>query len=296
MTSPRMSWTAIVALGAMAAACEGQPSTASRSPLPSEAGVGAVTFVGAGDIAGCAPNYGDEATAALIRDIDGTVFTLGDNVYKEGTAGQFTRCYDASWGLFKARTRPAPGNHDYLTEGAAGYFGYFGALAGPCCRGYYTYRLGSWRIYSLNSEMDRGPQLDWLKRHLAAHPARCVLAYWHWPLYSTGFIGSSTRMYGAYKALYRAGAELVLTGHDHNYQRFAPMDADGNLKAGGVREFVVGTGGAPNLSDFPNTAPNLEQRYTGWGVLKLTLSDGAYAWEFISVADGVVDSGSGTCH
>ena len=131
MTCPQRNWCAIVALGVMVSACE-EPSTASRAPSVTQSSVTPVTFVGAGDIAGCAPNYGDEATAALIRDIDGTVFTLGDNVYKEGTTGQFTRCYDASWGLFKARTRHAPGNHDYLTAAAAGYFGYFGALAGPC--------------------------------------------------------------------------------------------------------------------------------------------------------------------
>jgi hypothetical protein len=296
MTSTLRSWGAMLTLGLMASACADQPSTPNPSPLQAEASATAVTFVGAGDIAGCAPNYGDEATAGLIRDIGGTVFTLGDNVYKEGTPGQFKRCYDPSWGQFKARTRPAPGNHDYLTEGAAGYFGYFGDLAGPCCRGYYTYRLGSWRIYSLNSEINRSAQLAWLRSHLAEHPARCVLAYWHWPLYSTGFIGSSTRMYGAFKALHRAGAELALTGHDHNYQRFAPMDADGNLRSDGVREFVVGTGGAPNLSGFPNSAPNLEKRYQGWGVLKLTLLEGAYEWEFISVSDGVVDSGIETCH
>jgi acid phosphatase type 7 len=296
MTTRLTSWSTMLTLGVMASACAEQPSTPSANGSPAAASAPAVTFVGAGDIAGCALNYGDEATAELIRDIDGTVFTLGDNVYKEGTPGQFKHCYDPSWGQFKARTRPAPGNHDYLTQGAAGYFGYFGDLAGPCCRGYYTYRLGSWRIYSLNSETDRSAQLAWLKGHLANHPAQCVLAYWHWPLFSTGFIGSSTRMYGAFKALYRAGAEVVLAGHDHNYQRFAPMDADGNLRSNGVREFVVGTGGGPNLSDFPNSAANQEVRYKGWGVLKLTLSEGTYAWEFISVSDGVVDSGSGACH
>jgi calcineurin-like phosphoesterase family protein len=296
MRSTLKKWSSMLTLGLMASACAEQPFTPSPSPSQTEASITAVTFIGAGDIAGCALQYGDEATAELIRDIDGTVFTLGDNVYRFGTPGQFNRCYDPSWGQFKARTRPAPGNHDYLTEGAAGYFGYFGARAGPCCRGYYTYRLGNWRIYSLNSETDRSTQLAWLKNHLANHPAQCVLAYWHWPLYSTGFIGSSTRMYGAFKALYQAGAELVLSGHDHNYQRFAPMDADGNRRSAGVREFVVGTGGAPNLSDFPNSAPNLQKRYKGWGVLKLTLSEGAYQWEFISVSDGVVDSGSGTCH
>jgi hypothetical protein len=272
-----------------------QPSTPNSSASQGKLSTTAVTFVGAGDIAACAPTYGDEATAELIRDIGGTVFTLGDNVYRDGTSGQFKHCYGPSWGQFKARTRPSPGNHDYNTSGATGYFGYFGSLAGPCCRGYYTYRLGAWRIYSLNSEANLSSQLSWLKSHLANHPTQCVLAYWHWPLYSTGPMGSSRRMYGAFKALHHAGAELVLTGHDHNYQRFAPMDADGHKTSAGVREFVVGTGGAP-LADFPNSAPNIEKRHKGWGVLNLTLSDGAYDWQFISTSGRMVDSGSGTCH
>ena len=240
------------ALGLPLASCAEEVSTPNslpwRAPPPSapEASTTAttVTLVGAGDIAGCRPAYRDEATAELILKISGTVFTVGDNVYSDGTAGQFTNCYSPSWGQFKSRTRPAPGNHDYLTGGATGYFGYFGSLGGPCCRGYYSYRLGSWRIYSLNSETNLSVQLAWLRSHLADHPARCVLAYWHHPLYSAGtIIPGSTRMYPAFKALYQAGAELVLTGHTHNYQRFAPMDADGNKRSAGVREFVVGTAG-----------------------------------------------------
>jgi hypothetical protein len=295
-------------LGLLLPACadEGTTSNSPTSPgrhsatpagtiADPEVSTTAVTFVGAGDIAGCASPYHDEATATLLRNISGTVFTTGDNVYRDGTPYQFKNCYNPSWGQFKSRTRPSPGNHDYNTSGAAGYFGYFGTLAGPCCRGYYTYMLGGWRIYSLNSETNLSSQLTWLKGHLVNHPAECVLAYWHWPLYSTGPHGSSTRMYGTFKALYRAGAELVLTGHDHNYQRFAPMDADGHSTGVGVRQFVVGTGGAP-LADFPNSAPNLERRSKAWGVLKLILSKGAYQWEFISTTGSTLDSGRGTCH
>ena len=265
MTKTLKKWSSMLPLGLMASACVEQPLTPSPSPSQTEASITAVTFIGAGDIAGCAPQYGDEATAELIRDIDGTVFTLGDNVYRFGTRGQFNHCYDPSWGQFKARTRPAPGNHDYLTEGAAGYFGYFGARAGPCCLGYYTYRLGSWRIYSLNSETDRSTQLAWLKNHLANHPARCVLAYWHWPLYSTGFIGSSTRMYGAFKALYQAGAELVLSGHDHNYQRFAPMDADGNRRERGGARVRGGHGRSPELVRLPELRAQPRKAIQGVG-------------------------------
>ena len=279
-------------IGLSLAACVEEPSSPSR---PASLAPSSVTFVGAGDIAGCSSSYRDEATARLILNIGGTVYTLGDNAYPDGTSNDFSACYSPSWGHFKSRTRPAPGNHDYRTSGAAGYFGYFGSLAGPCCRGYYTYTRGSWRIYSLNSERNLSRQLYWLTSHLANHPTRCVLAYWHRPRYSTGPHGSSTRMYDAFKALYQAGAEVVLAGHDHNYQRFAPMDADGEEQRAGVREFVVGTGGAP-LYNFPTSAPNLEVRHRARGVLQLTLSDGAYGWKFLSISGSTLDSGTGMCH
>jgi hypothetical protein len=306
----RKSWIWTLTLGLILTACSEEQSTTPNPPTsqdppfaalggradgPALSVAGAVTFVGAGDIAGCSASYRDEATAGLLRSISGTVYTLGDNAYPDGTRDNFSSCYSPSWGQFKSRTRPAPGNHDYKTSGAAGYFGYFGSSAGPCCRGYYTYTLGSWRIYSLNSERNLSSQLSWLTSHLANHPARCVLAYWHRPRYSAGPHGSSTRMYDAFNALYRAGAELVLTGHDHNYQRFAPMDAGGQKRSAGVREFVVGTGGAP-LYGFPNSAPNLEARYKAWGALQLTLADGAYSWKFLSISGNTLDSGSGTCH
>lgn len=278
--------------GTILAACVDGPSTP-NAPVANS--VAAATFVGAGDIAGCSTSYGDETTARLILNIPGVVYTLGDNAYPSGTSNNFTACYAPSWGQVKSRTRPAPGNHDYATSGAAGYFGYFGSMAGPCCRGYYSYRVGSWRIYSLNSETNLQRQVSWLTSHLSNYPARCVLAYWHRPRYSAGPHGSSTAMYGAFKALYQAGAELVLTGHDHNYQRFAPMDADGQKRSAGVRQFVVGTGGAP-LYGFPNSAPNLEARYKSWGVLQLTLADGAYSWKFLSTSGNTLDSGSGSCH
>lgn len=307
--STRKSWIPTLTLGLSLAACGEVPSInnppASPAPAtttPDERGAvhaidtaEAVNFVGAGDIAGCSTIYQDEATAKLILKISGTVYTLGDNAYPDGSSKDFSSCYNSSWGQFKSRTRPAPGNHEYQTSGAAGYFGYFGSLAGPCCRGFYSYKLGKWRIYSLNSEGNFSRQLSWLTSHLASYPARCVLAYWHRPLYSTGPHGSSTQMYDAFKALYQGGAEIVLTGHDHSYQRFAPMDADGQEQSAGVRQFVVGTGGSP-LTDFPNSAPNLEARHKARGVLQLTLSDGAYSWKFLSIWGRTVDSGSGTCH
>ena len=306
--STRNSWIRTLTLGLSLAACEEVPSIHNPPDPPGSTTTpvkgadllasdtaGAVTFVGAGDIAGCSTIYHDETTAKLISKISGTVFTLGDNAYQDGSSEEYSTCYDPSWGQFKSRTRPAPGNHEYQTSGAAGYFGYYGSRAGPCCRGFYTYKLGQWRIYSLNSEGNLSRQLSWLTSHLANYPARCVLAYWHRPLYSAGPHGSNPEMYDAFKALYQDGAEVVLTGHDHSYQRFAPMDADGRTQSDGVRQFVVGTGGSPP-TDFPNSAPNLEVRYKKLGVLQLSLSNGAYSWKFLSAWGRTLDSGSGTCH
>src|SRR2546422_4803025 len=180
----------------------------------------AVVLVGAGDIADCSGS-GDEATAALLDNIAGTVFTLGDNVYPDGTATQFTQCYDPSWGRHKARTRPAPGNHDYHTSGASGYYGYFGSIAGPSGQGYYSYDLGAWHIISLNSQtsMSAGSaQETWLKADLAASTKRCTIAYWHYPRFSSGPHGSLSTSSAIWQDLYNAGAEIVLNGHDHDYQ------------------------------------------------------------------------------
>ncbi|MET0619346.1 MAG: metallophosphoesterase, partial [Thermoanaerobaculia bacterium] len=187
-------------------------------------------LVGAGDIASC-DSGGDEQTAALLDTIDGTVFTLGDNVYPNGTAKQFLECYDPSWGRHKARTRPVPGNHDYRTQGAAGYFGYFGSAAGDPRTGYYAYDLGTWRVLVLNSNCRQiggcGPgsaQEKWLKQDLAENPRPCTVAMWHHPRYSSGEHGDDTDMRHIWKVLYDADADLVLAGHDHTYERFAPQN------------------------------------------------------------------------
>ena len=257
--------------------------------------------MGAGDISDCG-NNNDEATAKLLDNIAGTVFTTGDNVYADGTATEFATCYDPTWGRHKARTRPAAGNHDYHTAGAAGYFGYFGAAAGDPAKGYYSYDLGAWHIIVLNSNvsMSAGSAQDvWLKADLAANTKTCTIAMWHHPRFSSGSThGSDTRLQVLWDDLYNAGAELALTGHEHNYERFAPQTSTGTADpARGIREFVVGTGGASSYS-FGTPLPNSEVRSTGtFGVLKLTLSDGAYTWEFVPVAGKTfTDRGSGTCH
>ena len=257
-----------------------------------------VVLVGAGDIADCDA----EPTAALLDNIPGTVFTAGDNAYPDGSDSDYAQCYDPSWGRHKARTRPAPGNHDYNTSGASGYYGYFGSLAGQSGVGYYSYDLGAWHIVSLNSNVSMSPgsgQETWLRADLAASTKRCTIAYWHHPRFSSGSNhGSSTQSAGVFQALYDAGAEIVIVGHDHEYERFAPQTPNGaSDPVAGIREFVVGTGGA-GLYSFATPLPNSEVRdATSHGVLKLTLSDGSYAWEFIPVAgNSFTDSGSGTCH
>lgn len=270
------------------------------------------TVLAAGDIAHCSqPDTrwtGAAATAAVVAHVlsstpHAAVLLLGDNVYERGTEEEFAHCYGPTWGRFKARTHPAPGNHEYYTKGAAGYFRYFGAAAGA---GYYSLTLGSWRVYSLDSNLDgeaQAAQLDWLRRDLARHPARCTLAYWHHPLYSSGWHGSKAHMRPAWEILQAAGAELVLAGHDHVYERFAPQDAGGRLDAArGMRQFVVGTGGAYS-TPFSWPLPNSEVRDNSrTGVLRLDLDEGGYRWEFLEAQyhgfpnGRAPDRGGAPCH
>lgn len=250
-------------------------------------------LVGAGDIASCSYTR-DSATAQLVQSISGTVFTTGDNVYPDGTHAQFADCYDPTWGLFKSRTRPTPGNHDYQTYKATAYRDYFGVPK------WYAYDAGSWRIYALNSEVKTGRwsrQFAWLKADLVANPRQCVAAYWHRPVFSSGYHGNSTKMRRITRLLYNKGAELVIAGHDHDYERFAPMKWDGTLDTQrGIRHFVVGTGGAA-LYKFGTIKPNSEVRNnTTYGVLKLTLSASAYSWRFVPALGSFTDDGNGTCH
>jgi acid phosphatase type 7 len=259
----------------------------------------------AGDIASCSSS-GDEATAKLLDGVTGTVATLGDNAYPAGSASNFASCYGPTWGRHKARTRPAAGNHEYLTAHASGYFAYFGAVAGAPGRGYYSYNLGSWHIVVINSECDEvggcqagSAQERWLRADLAASTGRCQLAYWHKPLFTSGREhGNATEMRPIFQALYAANAEIVLSGHNHNYERFAPQSPTGVLDtARGIREFVVGTGGASHY-EFGPAKPNSQVRNAdAYGVLKLTLHADGYDWRFLPQAGkAFTDSGSGTCH
>ena len=271
---------------------------------PATAGAGSVIFVGAGDIATCA-GLGDEQTAALLDIVPGTVFTLGDNAYDDGTKAEYDRCYAPTWGRQLDRTNPSPGNHEYETRGAAGYFSYFGARAGEGNKGYYAYDLGSWRIYSLNSNCgevggcgEGAPQLRWLRDDLAANPSRCGLAYWHHPRLSSGEHGDSALLGPIWDTLADAGTELVLAGHDHDYERFAPLRADGAVdEARGMTSFVVGTGGK-ELRAFERAAPNsIVRNAETWGVLQLVLSPGGWSALFLPVAGAsFTDHATGTCH
>jgi len=260
-----------------------------------------VVFVGAGDIASCS-STGDEATATLLDGISGTVFTLGDNAYETGSVSEFSNCYNPSWGRHKTRTRPAPGNHDYGTAGAAGYYGYFGSAAGNPATGYYSYDLGEWHIIALNSNLANGTgsaQEQWLRADLAASTKSCTLAYWHHPRFSSGFEhGSDVSLQALWQALYDANADVILSGHDHDYERFAPQTPAGVADATrGIREFVVGTGGRSHYSLGTVQANSQVFNGTTYGLLKLTLSPGAYSWQFVPVSGGTfTDSGTGSCH
>lgn len=254
-------------------------------------------FVGAGDIGTCS-ELDDSGTSRLLDRVDGLVFALGDNAYPNGTVEQYRECYDPAWGRHRGRTRPVPGNHEYDAAGARPYFDYFGASAGPDGLGFYSFNLGAWHIVALNSNIGvsgTSSQAAWLRSDLAAHTARCTLAYWHHPLFSSGGYGDSTHVRDLWQILHAAGADVVLNGHEHFYERFAPQDPFGSPDyARGMRQFIVGTGGAP-LRDRVTVHANSELLLAQHGVLKLTLRGGGYDWEFLSLSGGG-DTGSGRCH
>ncbi|MES2129662.1 MAG: metallophosphoesterase [Pseudomonadota bacterium] len=267
------------------------------------------TVYAAGDIAYCGaadPRWSGAAdTAALVaaglaQDEQAMVLVLGDNAYPRGSLADYRHCYGPTWGRFRERTWPAPGNHDYATAGAAGYLAYFGKPL------WYSVERGAWHIVALDSNLDplrQAEQLAWLRADLAASTAPCTLATWHHPLYSSGWHGASAAMRPAWDILMDAGADLVLSGHDHVYERFAPQDAQGRRdEARGLRQFVVGTGGA-RLTPFLWPRPNSEVRDNmRTGVLRLRLMQDSYSWSFLeasnegSPAGPEPDRGSARCH
>jgi Calcineurin-like phosphoesterase len=307
--------TAILLLPAQMWAQKKEPQGASpanktaRADNPSKAPT-TFTLVGAGDIAGCENLAGAKATAKLIDGIPGTVFAAGDLAYEEGTYAEFQNCYGPTWGKFKSRTRPAPGNHEYTGSEANGYFRYWGNQGGEPDEGYYSYDLGSWHIVVLNTNCavralggcgEGSPEETWLRQDLAAHPNACILAYGHHPLFSSGWLAQHARhseLRPFWLDLYGAHADLILVGHEHSYERFAPQDPEGHADPEhGIREIVVGTGGRSH-TPLGIPQPNSEARNDNtYGVLKLTLSPGKFTWEFVPEAGKTFrDSGEGTCH
>src|SRR5947208_3120926 len=308
--SPRLTRAAVLCISV---ACVADDHRAPASPLGPAAQsaatpAGAVTLVGAGNIARC-ERTDDEATAALLDAIPGTVFALGDNAMPGGTPTKYQNCYGPSWGRHLSRTRPVPGNHEYDSSAtAAGYFGYFGAAAGDAANGYYSYDLGAWHIIVLNSASAfvatsaGSPQEQWLKADLAATTQHCMLAMWHRPRF---YSNTDTVFYPTdavkpfWNDLYAAGADLILNAHSRDYERFAPQTPDGAVdSARGIREIIIGTGGEgldePNTHRIANSIVNISQVF---GVLRLSLADGSYAWRFIPVAGQTAsDSGSAACH
>jgi hypothetical protein len=288
-----------------------RPDTAGHAPIRG------VHIAAAGDIA-CDPasvffkagrgtglRCRQRATSnVLVRGHYVAVLTLGDTQYENGTYSKFLASYRPSWGRVKSITRPAPGNHEYESSGATGYYRYFGAAAGDPAKGYYSFDIGRWHLIALNSNCSSvggcdvgSPQERWLRHDLAAHPADCTLAYWHQPRFSSGPHGSDAAYTAFWSALYDAGVDVVLAGHDHDFERFAPQSPGGVRDvAQGIREFVVGSGGK-ELRGFSTNRPNSEVRdATSLGVLELTLGAHAYAWRFRPAVGSFTDSGSTRCH
>jgi hypothetical protein len=266
-------------------------------------------LLAAGDIAEC-DHQGDEATARILSQYPrAAIQTLGDDAYQHGTLEEFKSCYDSSWGQFKDRTRPATGNHDMATKNAQGYWDYFGSRGGPYDKYYYSYDLGSWHVVVLNSDCWRvdgcaidDPQAEWLRNDLVKNPTPCTLAVWHRPPFSSGRYGrpgETARVRPLWQVLYEQGADILLTGHEHSYERFVPMNAQGSRDdTRGVQLFVVGTGGG-NLRPFENPPlpTTVTRQDNTWGVLKLDLNPTGYDWRFLPVAGGSFnDAGSGKCH
>lgn len=282
------------------ARCGGSPdSSTGPTPPPPPFNPTDPILVGAGDIARC-PAGAQGATALLLDGIGGTVFTTGDNVYDGPTLTRYAECYGPTWGRHLYRTRPTPGNHDYDSPGPSAYFTYFGDAAGEPGLGFYSYEVGTWHVIALNSmiPMQAGSsQYLWLRADLASHPASCTVAYFHHPLFTSSLNGPVVAVRELWRLLYDGGADIVINGNDHVYERFAPQDPNGRADpVKGIRQFTVGTGGA-ELYSFGTPAANSEVRASVHGVLKLTPAHAGYSWEFIPVAGQTFkDSGAGSCH
>lgn len=314
-----LAWLSILAL--LVTACTGSgrardPSTSASAPGSSASTAPPVSrprthpsdtdpvVVAAGDIArfDCV-HCGDVQTAILVEQINPTaVLALGDEQYPSGALKDFQTGYHHTWGVFKDKTKPVPGDHEYLTPGAAGYAGYFGRVAKPKGKTYYSFDLGGWHLIALDSNIARGlgsAQERWLRVDLRATSKRCVLAFWHTPRFASRSRRGGDLSVGAFWAdLYAAGADVVLNGHWHLYERLAPLDPNGRTDARrGIRQFVVGTAGGPFHRPPGRRLATSERVLTGtYGALKLTLHAASYTWRFVGVDGSIKDSGGQACH
>jgi len=235
----------------------------------------------------------------LLATLGGDVFLAGDLAYPNGTVGEFQRCFEPDFGRFRSRFWATPGNHDYMTSGADGYFSYFGDRAGPVRRGYYSVRSSSWQVLMLNSQIPIGrnsAQLEWVRAELVANPSRCTMAVMHYPFDSSGPNGPNPQLRDVWDVMHGNGVDVVVSGHDHMYERHAPQDASGRSDpARGIRLFIAGTGGAPPYARV-RAAAHSEILLTNHGMLRLKLEPALYEWEFMDVNGTVLDRGLNVCH
>ncbi len=307
----------VLALGL--AACKQEPRALPAcdvsADLPSVHGKASVDVVAAGDIADCNSDAHHKTAALVDRIKPSVVLALGDLAYPNGSLDDYLDCYDTSWGKFRSFTRAAVGNHEYHTAHAGAFYAYFCGSSGEPFRGYYSFEIGAWHAVVLNSNCGSdpdvpasvkdefggcgagSPQARWLEADLASHPAKCTLAMWHHPRFTSGTHGDAVFMKDLWRILDAHGADLVLTGHVHNYERFAPLDADGRPhESGRMREINIGTGGH-ELTGFAQVRSGSEIRdQSSHGVVHLTLDESSYSWEFVPVdGDSFTDRGDATC-
>jgi acid phosphatase type 7 len=261
-------------------------------------------FSGSGDATHCA----QRRTANLVGSVD-AVLPLGDEQYNSGSLTNYLAVFDKTWGAFKGKSYPVPGNHEYGQTNAGGYFSYFGSRAGTKGQGWYSFDVGGWHLIAVNSECDRlgsacasgGAQEQFVRADLAAHPASCTLAYWHEPRFSSGsaVVKNAQAMAPIWTDLYNAGVDLVLTAHKHSYERFAPLNASGQplSNSRGMREIIIGTGGEDHAGRPAAITGSQVINNKTFGVLKVTLAAGSYSWQFVGEPGSTFsDSGSTACH
>lgn len=307
-----VAFLAILSLGMGIACSSSGPAAPSPSVAPNP-GVGpglgnqgpsgpgptgaTVKVVGVGDTGLCG-SPGVATVARLVGGLEGQILLAGDLAYPDGTAANYRDCFEPQWGRMRSRFRAVPGNHEYQTAGALGYLGYFGEAAGEDGTGFYSFMTGDWLVLMLNSNIPAGRssmQWEFVRRQLDQQRTPCTMAVWHHPLFSSGPNGNNAFMKDMWALLEAAPIEVILTGHDHLYERFARQMSDATPEpAKGVRQFIVGTGGA-DLYSVARLAPNSEVRLVEFGALQFTLEPAQYRWEFRNASGIVQDFGLETC-